>query len=60
MDLEICSKCNGIGYVNKSNNKSLCLCPKCKGKGEIDWIEQVVGKKYKPFFNYNNKLDCPF
>ena len=46
----ICSKCNGSGesytdpiYVEYFGNKS---CKKCKGKGKLDWIEVIVGKKH--------------
>jgi len=33
-----CNKCNG-------NLDSQPFCSKCNGTGEVDWIEQIVGKK---------------
>ena len=45
----ICSKCEGVGFVDKikSDNTSLYKgsCPKCHGTGKLDWIENVLGKK---------------
>lgn len=53
-----CDKCNGSGYQKdeyKVTMRSLSgtdytmgysrTCLKCHGKGEVDWIEAVVGKK---------------
>ena len=36
-DKVVCSKCEG--------SRQTWLCPKCLGKGELDWIENVVGKR---------------
>ena len=36
----ICDKCDGIGY-----NANDDLCSKCHGDGEVDWIENIVGKQ---------------
>ena len=35
MEKYICSLCNG--------QKQIPPCPKCKGKGELDWVEYVIG-----------------
>lgn len=36
-----CDLCKQNGrYVNE-------MCPKCKGTGKLDWVENVVGKKEK-------------
>jgi DnaJ-class molecular chaperone len=39
----VCNKCEGSGkswiYTTP--------CTKCQGKGKVDWIENIVGKKYK-------------
>ncbi len=56
----ICDKCNGIGNFGHTTEiieyeirgmvhripgaAEYELCPKCKGAGKLDWIEQVVGK----------------
>lgn len=45
--LMICSKCNGIGFINKPQRPGqVCRCPKCQGNGKLDWIENIVGKKF--------------
>jgi len=56
-----CDKCDGIGNFGSTTeiqeyecrgvihrvpgHTEYKLCPKCKGTGKLDWIEQVVGKK---------------
>ncbi len=32
-----CSKCDGAGKFDQH------ICPKCHGKGELDWIDNIVG-----------------
>jgi len=49
-----CKKCNGTGTIPYSYNyimyeknytmDSSIECPKCKGDGHLDWIENIVGK----------------
>jgi hypothetical protein len=45
----ICSKCNGVGFLNKIESENTSIykdtCPKCQGSGKLDWIENVMGKK---------------
>jgi hypothetical protein len=35
----VCDECNGTG-INKDNS---WFCDKCKGKKELDWIENIIG-----------------
>ncbi len=54
----ICDKCNGSGYQKDEYSVTMNYpsgtpyvmgysrtCLKCHGKGGLDWIEAVVGKK---------------
>jgi len=54
----ICDKCNGVGYqkdeypvtvkVSSCTNYIIGYsrtCLKCHGKGGLDWVEAIVGKK---------------
>ena len=52
----VCNRCNGSGKYPSSNNSSTCIdsykCFKCHGTGKLDWIENIVGKKFsKPILN---------
>ena len=43
-----CDRCNGVGWTEDSEvikrySIHRDICPKCQGKGILDWIEQVVG-----------------
>lgn len=51
-----CLLCNGLGYdKNKKYNFTIndpidfiiekIICKKCKGSGELDWIEQITEKR---------------
>jgi len=44
-----CDECNGSGNRAKWDQipdyKCYLPCNKCHGKGKLDWIENVVGKK---------------
>ena len=40
--MDKCSKCNGKGYL-LTQKRVLYRCPKCLGRGELDWVENVVG-----------------
>jgi len=51
-----CPKCSGkgrydkwdvdiTGFTNSVSWRSVVLCEICKGRGRIDWIEKVVGKR---------------
>jgi hypothetical protein len=41
---QLCTKCNGRGwlFIPPDGEEK---CPKCKGVGEVDWVEQMVGVK---------------
>jgi len=40
-----CPKCLGVGEVliRTKEHLRVILCPKCKGKGTLDWIENIMG-----------------
>jgi len=41
----VCSECSGQGEIvspGHSHHWSK-LCPKCKGKGIVDWVENIMG-----------------
>jgi hypothetical protein len=40
---EKCKKCKGEGY--SVDRGVLYRCPKCFGRGELDWLENIVGPK---------------
>jgi len=40
----ICNKCNGKKEFEVSSTL-MQRCPKCKGKGTLDWIENIIGVK---------------
>ena len=54
----ICDKCNGTGNMkcfkpielyqfeknmNMKSSDTYCICSKCKGKGKLNWIENILG-----------------
>ncbi len=52
----LCSRCGGIGsLVIKASGFSRYgrrvtkrkVCPKCKGKGKIDWITSIMAREEK-------------
>jgi DnaJ-class molecular chaperone len=43
----VCRKCNGRGYEKISDDGNLVWCVFCDGKGVVDWISNIVGKKIK-------------
>lgn len=55
MNANICRFCNGLGYDEERFKKHIgninilspydILCRKCYGTGELDWVEEMVGKK---------------
>lgn len=43
-----CDKCKGIGNLigqNKIHSFSPSVCDKCHGTGELNWLENIFGKK---------------
>jgi len=59
-----CPKCLGVGEVliRTKEHLRVILCPKCKGKGTLDWIENIIGVKgtyIKPGI-YTNEVDVSF
>ncbi len=61
-----CDKCNGTGYqkneyavtMNSPSGTNYTMgysrtCLKCHGKGNIDWIEAVVGKNANDLLHEN-------
>lgn len=55
----ICNKCNGKGHLPTKNPDVVKMCPKCHGKKELDWIENVVGvtKTKEPFDIHKDMMD---
>ena len=53
--LDDCAKCNGKGYL-LSRKKVLRRCPKCLGRGELDWVENVVGPNRERGFPSDEQL----
>lgn len=41
----VCTECGGVGRVRAGNYRRNCL--KCNGKGQLDWIENIMGRKQK-------------
>jgi RecJ-like exonuclease len=37
-----CDYCKGSGFGKNSNEYT---CPKCKGIGELNWLEMIFGKQ---------------
>lgn len=60
----ICDFCHGVGVTTFEISKWLSgshICPKCNGKKEIDWLEDIFGcnKAQKSFFyTYDIKIPC--
>ena len=40
-----CPKCLGVGEVliRTKEHVRVVICPKCKGRGTLDWIENIMG-----------------
>jgi len=53
----ICKKCEGTGRGVKLSTHygmrkgTYAICPDCYGKGKLDWIENILGKK--TMFHHN-------
>jgi len=52
----VCDKCSGTGRTevkrNSINFYASGMCPKCLGKGKLDWIENITGIK-RFLFNFD-------
>ena len=44
INTEKCKTCDGKGFVSSGVGYFL-RCEKCMGKGELDWVEKIVGPK---------------
>jgi len=41
----ICKNCDGKGFITSPGTSNFVrTCSKCKGEGELDWLENVFGK----------------
>jgi uncharacterized protein YuzB (UPF0349 family) len=40
-----CDICSGVGILKEYS--AVNFCPKCKGTGKLDWIENILGKQNK-------------
>lgn len=52
-----CDVCGGEGIIKDPEFSlgKISLCDKCKGVGQLDWIEMIVGKRSMPI--YFNDMD---
>ena len=42
----ICSRCDGQGEILHGKIELAdYICPKCKGKGIVDWVENIMGRR---------------
>lgn len=42
----ICDKCGGEGAIIHNKIEVMdYMCPKCKGRGRVDWVENITGVK---------------
>lgn len=41
---KICNTCQGYKLTDKKVIRLLEVCPECKGAGNIDWVEYVMGR----------------
>ena len=47
----ICDRCNGITFIKETIQRGngfypvKSTCPKCKGHGKLDWIDNITGSK---------------
>lgn len=56
-----CPKCNGKGVMlNKDDELIDFVCPRCKGEGELDWIERAMGPRdyytLRELYNYCKEI----
>lgn len=47
IDLEegemVCTMCNGWGKVYHKHDDGIFQCSRCRGRGKLDWVENIVG-----------------
>jgi len=53
--MDDCSKCKGKGYL-VNRKRVLRRCPKCLGRGELDWVENIVGPSRERGFPSDDQL----
>ena len=41
----VCSCCEGKGYKPANNLVLYEFCPKCKGRGRVDWVTNIVSNQ---------------
>ncbi len=44
-EVETCFCCRGEGYKLANNLVLYEFCPKCKGKGKVDWVTNIVASR---------------
>ena len=57
----LCDVCNGSGKVFNASDtfkKHNVLCPKCRGKTRLDWIENITGAKKRKSRSYTVQSNC--
>lgn len=56
---KICDACKGMCYwIGEINGeKRSQRCPKCRGSGKLNWVEEVFGKKPEEEFEFEYYFD---
>ena len=54
----LCNECNGSGD-DPSSKTFTTVCPKCRGTGKVDWLENILGKKriLRATFSHDDMVD---
>lgn len=54
-----CEICKGLGYwIGEINNERHSQpCPKCRGAGKLNWVEEVFGKQPTYDFEFQYYYD---
>lgn len=54
----VCDECDGVGLISPDVHTISYIykidCPKCKGSGKLDWIENLVGKTEKTYIEFDS------
>lgn len=51
MEKILCDRCNGKGYYVYKEGWNH-ICPKCLGRKELDWLQNIIGVKSSDFYLY--------